>query len=46
MRYFGLKQDLLKSGKNIKTINGQSLLGSGNLVITGVGDYNVDGYKK
>ena len=46
MRYFDLKQDLLKSGKNIKTINGQSLLGSGNLVITGVGDYNVDGYKK
>ena len=43
MRYFGLKQDLLKSGKNIKTINGSSLLGSGNLVITGVGDYNVDG---
>ena len=35
MRYFGLKQDLLKSGKNIKTINGSSLLGSGNLVITG-----------
>ena len=43
MRYFGLKQDLLKSGKNIKTINGSSLLGSGDLVITGVGDYNVDG---
>ena len=43
MRYFGLKQDLLKSGKNIKTINGSSLLGSGNLVITGAGDYNVDG---
>ena len=40
---FRLKQDLLKSGENIKTINGQSLLGSGNLVITGVGDYNVDG---
>lgn len=43
MRYFGLKQDLLKSGKNIKTINGSSLLGSGNLVIIGVVDYNVDG---
>ena len=42
MRYFGLKQDLLKSGKNNKTINGSSLLGSGDLVITGVGDYNVD----
>ena len=26
MRYFGLKQDLLKSGKNIKTINGHCLL--------------------
>ena len=35
MRYFGLKQDLLKSGKNIKTINGSSLLGSGDLVVTG-----------
>ena len=35
MRYFGLKQDLLKSGKNIKTINGQNILGSGDLVITG-----------
>ena len=43
MRYFGLKQDLLKSGKNIKTINGSSLLGSGNLVIIGGGNYNVDG---
>ena len=43
VRLFNLKQDLLKSGKNIKTINGSSLLGSGNLVITGVGDYNVDG---
>ena len=35
MRYFGLKQDLLKSGKNIKTINGSSLLGSGDLTVTG-----------
>ena len=35
MRYFGLKQNLLKSGKNIKTINGSSLLGSGDLIITG-----------
>ena len=43
MRYFGLKQDLLKSGKNIKTINGQSILGSGDLTVTGGGDYNVDG---
>ena len=31
MRYFGLKQDLLKSGRNLKTLNGESLLGSGNL---------------
>ena len=43
MRYFGLKQDLLKSGKNIKTVNGSSLLGSVDLVIAGGGDYNVDG---
>ena len=51
MRYFDLKQNLLKSGKNIKTLNGESLLGSGDLVITGGGtqtratltniDYNV-----
>ena len=33
MKYFGLKQDLLKSGKNIKTINGESLLGPGNIII-------------
>ena len=29
----GQKQDLLVSGQNIKTINGNSLLGSGNIVI-------------
>lgn len=29
------KQDLLVSGQNIKTINGASILGSGNLVIAG-----------
>ena len=29
------KQDLLVSGTNIKTINGQSILGNGNLVISG-----------
>lgn len=29
------KQDALVSGKNIKTINGYSILGSGNLTITG-----------
>ena len=34
MRYFDLKQNLLKSGKNIKTINGDSLLGSGDLQVT------------
>ena len=43
MRYFGLKQDLLKSGKNIKTLNGESLLGPGNLVVGGGGNYNIDG---
>lgn len=31
------KQDNLVSGTNIKTINGQSVLGSGNIVITGGG---------
>lgn len=31
------KQDLLVSGENIKTINGNSILGSGNLVIEGGG---------
>lgn len=31
------KQDTLVSGKNIKTINGQSLLGSGNIAISGSG---------
>lgn len=37
------KQDLLVSGTNIKTINGQDILGSGNLDISGGGgttDYN------
>ena len=33
MRYFDLKQNLLKSGKNIKTVNGESLLGPGNIII-------------
>ena len=32
------KQDTLISGKNIKTINGYSILGSGNLTITGGGE--------
>lgn len=31
------KQDLLRSGENIKTINHQSLLGSGNITIEGGG---------
>ena len=31
------KQDKLVSGTNIKTINSQSLLGSGNIVISGEG---------
>lgn len=31
------KQDTLVSGTNIKTINGASILGSGNLVVTGSG---------
>ena len=31
----GDKQDVLVSGENIKTINGQSLLGKGNIVIKG-----------
>lgn len=33
------KQDKLTSGENIKTINGESVLGSGNLVIGGVDAY-------
>lgn len=32
---FRLKQDLLKNGVNIKTINGENILGSGDLTITG-----------
>jgi hypothetical protein len=32
---FANKQNLLRSGSNIKTINGQSILGSGDLVIDG-----------
>lgn len=34
---FETKQDLLESGTNIKTINGQSILGEGNIVIEGGG---------
>lgn len=36
------KQDQLVSGTNIKTVNGQSLLGSGNIDITGGGTITVD----
>lgn len=36
-RQIGEKQDKLISGTNIKTVNGQSLLGSGNIVIEGGG---------
>lgn len=32
------KQDTLVSGTNIKTLNGQSILGSGDLPISGGGD--------
>ena len=39
------KQDKLVSGTNIKTINGQSILGSGNITIQGGnGEVNLDGY--
>lgn len=34
------KQDTLVSGTNIKTLNGNSILGSGDLVLTGVGETN------
>ena len=33
------KQDTLVSGENIKTINNQNILGSGNIEIEGVSDY-------
>ena len=35
------KQDILVSGNNIKTINGQSLLGSGNITIEGGGGTSI-----
>lgn len=39
LRLFEKKQDLLVSGKNIKTINDQSILGTGNIeVVSGSGD--------
>lgn len=39
------KQDTLVSGTNIKTINGESVLGEGNIVISGSGE-TVDAYTK
>lgn len=36
------KQDLLKSGENIKTINGESILGAGNIEIAGGGGGNAN----
>lgn len=36
------KQDTLISGTNIKTVNGNSLLGSGNIPISGTGGLTVD----
>lgn len=38
------KQDTLESGWNIKTINGQSLLGEGNITISGGGSADLSNY--
>lgn len=38
------KQNVLISGTNIKTINGNSLLGSGDITITGGGDIDLNNY--
>ena len=38
------KQNTLISGQNIKTINGNSLLGSGDITITGGGDIDLSNY--
>ena len=38
------KQNVLISGQNIKTINGNSLLGSGDVTITGGGDIDLSNY--
>ena len=38
------KQDTLISGTNIKTINGNSILGSGDITITGSGDVDLSNY--
>ena len=39
---FQQKQDVLESGTNIKTINGESILGEGNIVIQGGGGDETD----
>ena len=36
------KQDVLQSGTNIKTINNESILGEGNLVVEGIGTTDYD----
>lgn len=41
-RAVATKQDTLVSGQNIKTINGQSVLGEGNIAIQGGGTITVD----
>lgn len=41
-RSWGSKQDALKSGENIKTINGESILGSGDIAVGGVSEDYVD----
>lgn len=38
------KQNALISGENIKTINGNSILGSGDITITGSGDVDLSNY--
>ena len=38
------KQNVLVSGENIKTINGNSILGSGDITITGSGDVDLSNY--
>ena len=39
----GLKQDILVSGTNVKTVNSQSLLGSGNILIPGASWGSISG---
>lgn len=40
------KQDTLVSGENIKTINGQSIIGSGDIAIEGGGDVDTSSIEK